>query len=209
MISIDEIRKNYKEFSDSKIENLALYESKSLRKEVLVILKDEILKRNLDNNLITWFEAETNTLTDYEKQTLIKKIENLKCPECGQKKDKLRGQEFNIVVSFIIILNNETKNIILCRQCGNKKKFKYFLITFLTGWWSRKGIFLTLNYLIKDLINIFYQKKISDRIIDDFIEQNNGPFRIHGTDEKVLFNFILNHNNNYEIPETNKVLENE
>ena len=48
MYSIEEIRENYKEFSDSKIENIARNESKGLRKEVLGILKDEIEKRNLD-----------------------------------------------------------------------------------------------------------------------------------------------------------------
>ena len=58
MYSIDEIRKNYKEFSDSKIENIAKNESKGLRKDILGILKGEIEKRNLDKNLISGVEAE-------------------------------------------------------------------------------------------------------------------------------------------------------
>jgi len=209
MYSVEEIRKNYEEFSDSKIENIARNESKGLRKEILGILKEEIEKRNLDERLITWVDAETNTLTDFEKQSLIKKIENLNCPNCGQKRSKLSGQEFNTIISLIIWCNNVTENRILCDNCGRNKKIKSFLITSFAGWWSKRGIILTPYTLIKDIINIFYKKKINDRIIKEFIEQNNGMFRLHGTDNENLFNLISWHNNDYEIPETEEELETE
>ncbi|MCB0455166.1 MAG: hypothetical protein KDC62_07230, partial [Aequorivita sp.] len=95
MYSIDEIRENYKEFSDSKIENIAKKESKGLRKEVLGILKDEIEKRKLDKNLISWVETETKTYSGIERDLLIKKIQNLNCPKCSEKKDRLYGFEIN------------------------------------------------------------------------------------------------------------------
>ena len=99
MYSVEEIRENYKGISDSKIENIALNESKGLRKEILGILKEEIKKRNLGESLITWLDAEINTLTDFERLSLIRKIENLKCPNCGQRESKLIGQEFSDVGS--------------------------------------------------------------------------------------------------------------
>jgi hypothetical protein len=201
MYSIEEIRDNYKRFPDSKIKNIARNESKGLRKEVLGILKTEIQKRNLDEQLITWVDAETNTLTEFEKQSLIIKIENLKCPNCGQKKSKLSGQEFNTVVSLIIFCNDLTQIRILCDYCGRNKKLKSMLITFFAGWWSRSGVLNTPYTIIKDTINLFYKKKINDRIITDFIEQNNGMFRLHGTDEENLFNLISSHNNDYETQE--------
>ncbi len=201
MYSVEEIRENYKGFSDSKIESIAENESKGLRKEVLEILKSEIEKRNLDKRLITWVDAETNTLTEFEKQSLIKKIENLKCPNCGQKRSKLSGQEFNTIVSLIIFCNDLTQNRILCDYCGKNKKIKSMLITFFAGWWSRRGVLNTPYTIIKDTINLFYKKKINDRIITKFIEQNNGMFRLHGTDEEYLFNLISLHNNDYEIQE--------
>lgn len=202
MYSIEEIRENYKGFSDSKIETIARNESKGLRKEVLRILKEEIEKRNLDKRLITWVNAETNALTDFEKQTLIRKIENLKCPYCGLKENKLIGQEFNTIVSVILFCNDTTENRILCSKCVRNKKIKSFLINVLAGWWSRRGFFLTPYTLIKDTINLFYKKKINDRIIAEFIEQNNGMFRLHGTDDQTLFGLISWYNNNYEIPAT-------
>jgi len=207
MYSVEEIRENYKGFSDSKIENIARNESKGLRKVVLGILKMEIEKRNLDESLITWVDAETNTLTDFEKQSLIKKIENLKCPNCEQKRSKLIGQEFNTVVSVILWCNDITEKRILCYYCGRNKKFKSFLITGFVGWWSRRGILLTPYTLIKDTINIFFQKKINDRIIEEFIEQNNGLFRLHGAENESLSNLISWHNNDYEIQETEEESE--
>lgn len=209
MYSIEEIKENYKDFPDSKIENIARNESKGLRKEVLGILKEEIEKRNLDERLITWVNVETNTLTDFEKQSLIRKIENLKCPNCGQKESKLIGQKFNTIVSAIIWCNETTENRIICSNCGRKKKIKSFLINGLAGWWSRRGILLTPYTLIKDTINLFFKKKINDRIIEEFIEQNNGMFRLHGIDDETLFGLILWHNSDYEIPETDEEIENE
>ena len=201
MYSIEEIRENYKGFSDSKIENIAKNESKGLRKEILQILKEEIEIRGLDKNLITWVEAETNTLTDFERKTLIRKIENLKCPNCEQKRSKLTGQEFNTIVSIIIWCDATTKNKILCYYCGRNEKLKSMLITLFAGWWSRSGILNTPYTLIKDTINLFFKKKINDRIIAEFIDQNNGMFRLHGTDEENLFNLILWHNDDYEVME--------
>lgn len=209
MYSIKEIKENYKRFSDSKIENIARNESKGLRKEVLGILKEEIEKRNLDERLITWVDAETNTLTDFEKQTLIRKIENLKCPNCGLKESKLIGQEFNTIVSVILFCNETTEIRILCENCGRNKKIKSFAINVLAGWWSSRGILLTPYTLLKDTINLFYKKKINDRIVSEFIEQNNGMFRLHGTDDETLFRLISWHNNDYEILETDEETENE
>jgi hypothetical protein len=201
MISIEEIKENYKGFSDSKIENIAQNESKKLRKEVLEILKEEIARRDLDEQLIVWVDAENHTLSDLEKQSLIKKIENLKCPSCGKKESNLIGQEFNIIVSAIRLLSNSSENRILCANCGRKKKIRTFLINGLLGWWSVPGIFLTPYTLLKDTNNIFSKKKIHDRIIAEFIERNNGMFRIHGMDDETLFGLILWHNKDYEIPE--------
>lgn len=199
MYSVEEIRENYKNFSDSKIENIARYESKGLRKEILGILKAEIEKRNLDKDLIIWVEAETDTLTDLEIKTLTRKIENLSCPNCKQKRSKLRGQEFNTIISIIFWGKDVTQNRIMCYYCGRNKKIKSFLITVFAGWWSRSGIISTPYTLLKDIINIFFQKKINDRIIAEFIEQNNGMFRLKGTDDENLFDMISWYNNDYKI----------
>ena len=152
----------------------------------------------MDKRLITWVDAETNTLSEFEKQSLINKIENLKCPNCGRKRGKLIGQEFNTIISVIVWCNDVTEKKILCFYCGRNKKFKSYLTTGFAGWWSKRGVILTPYTLIKDTINVFFQKKINDRIITEFIEQNNGLFRLHGTDDDNLFNLISLYNNEYK-----------
>ena len=200
MYSVEEIRENYKEFSDSKIENIAKKESKGLRKEVLGILKDEIEKRKLDKNLISWVETETKTYSGIERDLLIKKIQNLNCPKCSEKKDRLYGFEINQVVSVLLFANDTRNEKILCLSCGKKAKWKAILITFFAGWWSRRGIFLTPWIVIKDTFNFLFINKISDKIINRLIDENTGHFRRKGTENGTL-NRLIKRRNEKEILE--------
>ncbi|WP_040252177.1 hypothetical protein [Psychroserpens mesophilus] len=210
MHSIKDIRENYKGFDDSKIENIAKNESKRLRKEVLEILKSEIEKRNLDQRLITWVDAETNTLTDFERKTLTDKILNLNCPNCGNKYNKLSGQKLTTIISFIIYSSKNTKKRILCDSCAKKNRIESLLTTGILGWWSLKGLIVTPYTIINEIINIsFHKEKISDGIINEFLEQNNGMIRLHGMDNKNLSDLILWHNNDYEIIEMDEQSEKE
>ena len=74
MFSVEDIRENYKRFPDAKIENIARNESKGLRKEVLSVLKDEIIRRQLNLSLISWIDAETKSFEGLERKNLIQKI---------------------------------------------------------------------------------------------------------------------------------------
>ena len=195
MYSVEEIQENYKSFSNAKIERIAKNDSKGLRKEVLNILKDEIEKRNLDKSLLNWVEAETNILTDGEKELLIYQIENLHCPKCLQKNGKLGGYEINRVISFLIYTDDTTEIKIICKTCGKQEKLYSMLTTLFASWWSKRGILITPYTLIKDSINLFFQKKISNRILNNFLEANNGLIRLRGTGEKALADLIFLHNN--------------
>ena len=194
MYSVDEIKENYKDFSDSKIENIAKKESKGLRKEVLGILKAEIEKRNLDKNLISWVETETKTFEGIERESLKTKIQNLNCRKCSEKKDRIYGFEINQIVSVLLFANDTRNEKILCLSCGKKAKFKAILITFFAGWWSRRGIFLTPFTVIKDSFNFFFIEKISDRIINRLIDENTGHFRRKGIENGILNRLIKRRN---------------
>tara|TARA_R100000935_G_scaffold53884_1_gene82085 strand:- start:406 stop:1029 length:624 start_codon:yes stop_codon:yes gene_type:complete len=200
MYSVEEIRENYKGFSDSKIENIAKKESKGLRKDVLGILKEEIEKRNLDKNLISWVETETKTYDGIERDSLIKKIQNLNCPKCADKKDRLYGFEINQVVSVLLFANDTRNEKVLCLSCGKKAKLKAILITFFAGWWSRRGILLTPWIVIKDSFNFLFINKISDKIINRLIDENTGHFRRKGTENGTL-NRLIKRRNEKEILE--------
>jgi hypothetical protein len=201
MYSFEEIRENYKGFSDSKIENIAKNESKGLRKEVLRILKEEIEKRNLDKILISWVDTETNTFDGIERESLIKKIQHLNCPKCS-KKDKLYGFEINQIVSVLLFAYDTRNEKILCLSCGKKAKLKAIVFTFFAGWWSRRGIFLTPWIVMKDSFNFLFIDKISDKIINRLIDENTGHFRRKGIENKTLILLIKKRNEQ-------EILENE
>lgn len=198
MLSVDEIRENYLKFEDSQIEKIARNESKTLRRDVLVVLKDEIERRNLDINLITWVDAENNPFTGFEKTELIRKIAKLRCPNCGEKKTNLSGHEYTTIISMLILCKQKTHKKILCSNCASNKKFHSYILTALTGWWSRSGILLTPYTLIKEPINTFYKKKISARVTNEFLETFNGLIRLRGTENVVLEELIRKYNNPYE-----------
>ena len=194
MYNIEEIRENYKNFYDEKIIQIARYESKGLRPEVLEILKNEIITRNLDLTLITWIEAESKQITDYEKEEIVRLIRALPCPTCKSTKEGLRGYEINTVISILINCIDTTETIFLCSHCGKKKKTTSIVKTLFLGLWSRRGIILTPYTLIKDFINLFFTDKISNRIFEEFIEANIGRIRLRGMTENALSSLINNYN---------------
>ena len=105
-MDIEQIKKNYENFNDSKIEHLAKNEAGSLEPEVIPILVNEIKKRNLDVDLIKGIEAQTKELTEKEIQEIKLKIESLSCPECGQNESKLIGTLIRTVKSFIVFTSS-------------------------------------------------------------------------------------------------------
>lgn len=190
MLTTEEIRDNYKHFPDSKIENIAKYESKSLRKDVVQILKDEIEKRNLDKNLISWVSAETKSFEGIERDSLMQKFQNLPCPKCSGMQSPLYGFEINRISAFLVLTFTTRKEMVLCLSCGKKEKFYALLITFFSGWWSVKGFFLTFWTIVKDSFNYLIFEKISTKILNRIIDENTADFRINGTENENLQELI-------------------
>lgn len=199
-MTTEEIRENYKHFPDSKIENIAKYESKTLRKDAVKILIDEIEKRNLDKNLLTWVAAETKSYEGIERDSLIQKLQNLPCPKCSQQESPLYGFEINRITSILLFTFISRKEMVLCRSCGKMQKFYALLITFFSGWWSIKGFLLTSWTLFKDSFNYLIINKISRKILNRIIDENIADFRLNGTESKNLQK-LIKYRNQAEIPE--------
>jgi hypothetical protein len=194
MFSVEDIRENYKRFPDAKIENIARNESKGLRKEVLSVLKDEIIRRQLNLSLISWIDAETKSFEGLERKNLIQKIQYQHCPKCLEK-TKLFGFETHTVKSFLIGTSSSRDEQILCASCGKTAKLNAIVITFFAGWWSGKGFLLTPFTILKDALNFLFIDKISDRILNTFVDDRTGSFRRYGTDDSVLTRLIQWKNN--------------
>lgn len=70
MLEIEEIKKNYKQFDNSRIERIAENDSRGLRDEVVSVLIKEIEKRDLGTHLISWIKAERRKLIEKELHEL-------------------------------------------------------------------------------------------------------------------------------------------
>lgn len=190
-IDIEQIKKNYANFEDYKIEHLAKNEVAGLEPDVIPILIEEIKKRGLDPNLIKGIEAQTKELTESELTELKSKIANLPCPDCGAKNTPLIGTLIRTVKSFIVLTSYKKVPVITCETCANKRRKNAMITTFLLGWWGIPfGIFRTPIALIQTLFDKNKRVEISDGILTVFAVESIGEIKTNWDKEAELVDFI-------------------
>jgi hypothetical protein len=190
-IDIEQIKKNYADFEDYKIEHLAKNEAAGLEPDVIPILIEEIKKRGLDPDLIKGIEAQTKELTESELTELKSKIANLPCPDCGAKNTPLIGTLIRNVKSFIVLTSYKKVPVITCETCANKRRKNAMISTFLLGWWGIPfGIFRTPIALIQTLIDKNKRVEISDGILTVFAVENIGEIKTNWDKETELVDYV-------------------
>jgi hypothetical protein len=190
-LDLDQIKKNYADFDDFKIEYLAKNEINALEPEVVAILKDEIKKRGLDSNLNKGIEAQTRELTDSELIELKSKVSRLTCPECGQKNPPLIGTLIREVKSFIVLTFYKKTPIISCKDCADKRRKKAIISTALLGWWGIPvGLIRTPIVIITSLTDSNKREFQSDSILTNFVIKNVGEIRTNWDNENELVDFV-------------------
>lgn len=190
-IDLEQIKHNYSEFKDYKIEHLAKNEAGGLEPEVIPILIAEINKRGLDPALIKGIEAQIKELTESELHELKSKIVNLTCPECGQKNTPLIGSLIRTVKSFLIITSYKKVPVITCKSCSDEKRKNAMVSTALLGWWGIPfGLFRTPMALIATFTDNNKREEISDEIITLFAIENIGQIRTSWEKDDELVEFI-------------------
>ena len=98
---LKDIAINYSRKTDSEIIHIATQNAKGLRPGVFEIIEKELIKRNLDLNILNGIEAQNKTYTFEEVEELSLKIRELACPICGSRTSKLNGTIMHTVKSFI------------------------------------------------------------------------------------------------------------
>ncbi len=194
-LDLEQIKENYANFEDYKLEHLAKNEAGSLEPEVIPILMAEIKKRGLDSNLEKGIEAQTKALTESEVLELKNKVVGLKCPMCGQKDKPLMGSLIRSVKSFVVFTNYKKTPIITCQECADKKKKSALISTIILGWW---GIPWGLVRTPQTIINYFADKskveEISESILTGFAIENIGEIKTNWNNEDELVEFIDHQN---------------
>jgi len=194
-IDLEQIKQNYADFDDFKIERLAKNEADGLPPEVVAILIEEIGKRGLNPDLIKGIESQTKELTESELEKLIEKIRHLPCPDCGKQFTPLIGSIIRTVKSFIVFTSYSNTHVITCTSCSKKRRKKAVITTLLLGWWGIPfGLFRTPIALISTLTDLNKQEATSEYIIALFAIGNMGEIKSNWNNEQEIVDFIRHTN---------------
>ena len=79
MLTQQELTDAYKKFDDERIIKIAQFESKSLLESTVPILENEIVSRQLPDELLKWITLERNFFKGVELTSLKSKIKNSMC----------------------------------------------------------------------------------------------------------------------------------
>jgi hypothetical protein len=199
-IDLEQIKKYYASVHDVKIEFIAKFESDQLSSDVIKILKSEIIKRNMDLDLLEMVDIKTTEISEKQLNELFSIIKNLKCPNCSERNSLLQGVIVRRVVSFLILTSFKQEPFISCQICSDKKINNSLIITSLFGWWGFPwGIIKTPYYIFKILRDKRNTASISNEILHHFINKNIAEIVLNQKNEAVLNDLLIRLN---KYPET-------
>lgn len=195
-MELEDIRKNYRNFNDDKIENLAKSDAKKIRPEVVPILIEEIRRRNLSENLIAGIETQLKVLSPEELDEYSILIQKQPCPKCKSKTSKLNAVILTEVVSMILLTNTSKHFRIACPDCLTNFRKKADNKTLLLGWWGFPwGVIKTIGALRLNskMTKTIHSGEPND-IFKSFIIENVGQIETYKKEGKNLNRMLINAN---------------
>ncbi len=196
-MDLNDIKENYKNFDDYKIEKIASEEANKLRPEVLDILKAEIKKRNLNLNLIDSVDSQTKELTESEFNEYCEILRNHPCPNCESKTQKINATMVGRVISMLIMTNYEKTLKVACSNCLDAMHSKANTKSALLGWWGFPwGPIQTIrSFMFNSSMKKNNRTEKPNEIFASFIVSNIGVMEKAKTEPKKLTEFINRTNN--------------
>jgi hypothetical protein len=141
--TIEELRRNYEKFDNSKLIRLATEEASGLRPEALTLLKQIINERGLSEDIEDGIEAQLKGVDNDLFLEYVELIRVLPCPVCNSINAKLNATLTGTVISVIFFTNYDEVLKIACPDCLDRANDDAITKSGLLGWWSPKGIFKT------------------------------------------------------------------
>jgi hypothetical protein len=109
---MDSLKKNYAALSDSELLRIANHEAVDLTPQALVILKQELKRRNLmDDRQLPLVGVQPKEAVDPNLEGLVVRFQNSLCPICGNK----RG--INLYESRLALGFTHKRSILGCSSC--------------------------------------------------------------------------------------------
>jgi predicted nucleic-acid-binding Zn-ribbon protein len=191
-LDIEFVKDNYQKMSDDDLIRTATTDAYGLTEEAMEVVKEEIIKRNLDKNIIKGLEAQNKTYSIEEIDIYAALIQKLPCPKCGNTFQKLNGTLTSEVMSFIVVSQYKRAYIVACPNCLDKATTGALTKTLLLGWWGIPwGIIRTFQ-----AIGHYYKSNKQHHIaapnnfLRSFILSNIGEIETHKADKVKLQQII-------------------
>lgn len=151
-IDIKFVQETYQRMSDDELIRIATQDAYDLTPEAMEVVKTEIQKRGLDQNITKGLEAQNKTYTIEEVDAYCDIVRNLSCPTCGNTTERLNVTMTGEVISVIFFTTYDKRIKIGCPHCLDKAHNSALLRSVLLGWWGIPwGIIRTLQAIVFNL----------------------------------------------------------
>lgn len=135
-IDIELVRENYQQMSNEELISIATQDATGMTPEAQQILKEEIVKRKLDESMIQSVDEQNKIYTAEEIEYYCELARSLACPVCGISSSKLNGSLTSTVMSVIIFTQYSQSVKIACPECLDKANNSALSFTRIFGWWA-------------------------------------------------------------------------
>lgn len=190
-IDLNKVKAYYERMDETKLKQIALLEIRSLEPDVVLIVIDEIKKRELDSILLDAIEVQVNGLPVAEIESLISKIKKLDCPDCGESNLGLVGGMIRKVRSYILFTQYEERAKIGCSKCINSEREVELIRNIILGWFGiPMGLIRTPQSIFKHFSENKKREQVSNSILENFFNQNIGVVFINKEDDEKLLDLI-------------------
>lgn len=186
------IENSYKEFDNDKITFIAQYEVEKLTPQAVDLLKNEIILRNLNPQLIEIIDEQLKGIEADDFIGYAKFLIQLPCPICGERYNEIDITRKAQVVSVLIFTGYDKILICGCKSCLRKEIKRAMIISLIIGWWGFPfGPIRTIQSLYYNL-NKIKETKTPDQS-EDFVRfawANKGFIMTNLDNENELYDLI-------------------
>lgn len=170
---IYEIRKArdiYRRQTDKHLVDFAAKHGRTLRPEIRPVLLDELHRRSIGQDVMTFLEKETLLIRETEIQELMEFAQKQACSKCGAQNAVIVCSVQRTIGSFIIQWVDEETSTLCCSTCRKKEFSLASSITLAGGWWSFSGLFKTPAALFQNILFLIGEKSNQENIARYIIE---------------------------------------
>ena len=135
-IDIEFVRETYQKMTDDELVRVATQDAAGLTSEAQEVVKEEIIKRRLDTNIVKGVKAQNKEYTLAEIDRYCEMVRDLECPYCGSSEQRLNGTLTSRVMSFIVITSYKKELTVACPDCLDKENNRALTVSVALGWWG-------------------------------------------------------------------------